>query len=270
MPRPVGPVGRLRTCRHVEHRLLRAVELGQADDAVDQQHGQQPWVAQLAAARNALVEIAQRLVVVADLLQLVGQIAVQAPRRSRARGWGPSRAAPGTCRRTPARSGLGPSSSRQSCSAARRAARAAALAGPLRAAAAPARARRRTCPRATSSAPGPAPARMWPGRSSSDSNCCCACSELTDAARLGVPKYEQVVADGQPRPGLAGHVVAGLGRLAAPRAPSSIERAESWCNNCHALRAKRSPFDEADVAPRRDMRGIIEFARRARYRATPI
>ena len=42
-----------------------------------QQHAQQARVAEGAAALDALVEVAQRLVIVAELQQLVRQIAVQ-------------------------------------------------------------------------------------------------------------------------------------------------------------------------------------------------
>ena len=71
-------VGRqLQQAVHVGHGLLRAIEAGQADHAVDQQHAHQALVAQLSAAREAFLDVAHGLVVVAELDQLVRQVAVQ-------------------------------------------------------------------------------------------------------------------------------------------------------------------------------------------------
>jgi hypothetical protein len=69
--------------RHREQRgdvgqgLLGPAELGQADDAVDAQHAQQARVVELAAAQQPFLDVAQCLLVVADLHQLVRQVAVQ-------------------------------------------------------------------------------------------------------------------------------------------------------------------------------------------------
>ena len=62
---------------HVGRRLGRAAQIGQADHAVDEQGAHQARVVQALAACDALVDVAQRFFVVAELQQLVRQIAVQ-------------------------------------------------------------------------------------------------------------------------------------------------------------------------------------------------
>ena len=37
---------------------------------------------------------------------------------------------------------------------------------------------------------------------------------------------------------------------------SATERAESWCNSCQALRARRRPFDDVDSSPNFDIRRL--------------
>ena len=62
---------------HVGQRFGRAVQVAQADDAVDAQHAEQPCVVQPRAARQPLFQVAERLVIVAELDELVCEIGIE-------------------------------------------------------------------------------------------------------------------------------------------------------------------------------------------------
>ena len=72
-----------RAGRHGQHRgdvgqrLRCAAQFGQADHAVDQQHAEQPRVLQPRTAGQALLDMLQAVLVIADLQQLVREVAVQ-------------------------------------------------------------------------------------------------------------------------------------------------------------------------------------------------
>ena len=67
----------VRQARHLVHRLVRPVKVGQAQHPVQQQHPEQVLVRHAPAALDAFVDVLQRLVVVAELQQFVGEIAEQ-------------------------------------------------------------------------------------------------------------------------------------------------------------------------------------------------
>ena len=67
----------VRQARHLVHRLVRPVKIGQAQHPVEQQHSEQVLVRHAPAALDAFVDVLQGLVVVAELQQFVGEIAEQ-------------------------------------------------------------------------------------------------------------------------------------------------------------------------------------------------
>ena len=252
--------------QHVEHRFLRAVEFGQADDAVDQQHTEQPWVVQLAAARDALVEIAQRLVVVADLLQLVREIAMQhrieaAPVRGARVAQRLVHVGKGLLRAPLSRIAAGDGVEQHA---------ALLVLQHLQALFAQ---RQHLLERRSELAFAPQAARQ-PGAGQDVAGAIVQRLELL--LRQGEfgrglgrrAEVQQVVADGQPRPGLTGYVVVGNSRL--QRLARQLDRARGvLVKQLPRLAGQAQPFRRSRRCPQTRHARIIDFAHLARYGPTP-
>ena len=76
-PAPVAVGRQAQQAPHVGQRFGRTVQVAQADHAVDAEHAEEPRIVELPAALQPFLDVAERLVIVAELDQLVRQVAVQ-------------------------------------------------------------------------------------------------------------------------------------------------------------------------------------------------